>query len=167
MPRGRHRLRLESGDEIEVRSSQLVARWDPMIDQLLRQEDRSRAFNAETTRDDRLAEAVTLVLTTVSAVPTPHRPGLVPPRDRKGSRGGRDPEGLLDLSPVAHLDETRTPYVCRCNSRAAGQTCRRAQSKAVVVLWRRACIFPVVPGHVPGALQACWDMAVEWAGRTR
>lgn len=53
LPGGRHRLRLGSGDEIEARSSQLVTRWNQdEIDGLLRREDRSRAFLAETSRDE-------------------------------------------------------------------------------------------------------------------
>ncbi|MDA0167678.1 hypothetical protein OJ998_01155 [Solirubrobacter taibaiensis] len=44
-----------------------MVRWDTdEIDALLREEQRSRAFSAETRRDDDLVEAVTLVLETIS-----------------------------------------------------------------------------------------------------
>lgn len=173
MPRGRHRLRLESGQEIEARSSQLVTRWDPEeIDAVLRQEERSRAFNAETTRDDRLADAVTLVLTTVSAGSYAYADrAWIPAGEAEKVREAAElQEGLLDLSPVAHLDEDEDA-VC-LPLPIAGQLARRIAERnpEAVVAAVEASLHDVLSrGYlaiVPEHYKPAWDMAVEWAGRT-
>jgi hypothetical protein len=171
LPGGRHRLRLETGEEIEGRSSQLVARWDEReIDDLLRSEERSRTFSAETVRDDHLAEAVTLVLSTISTEAYAHSDrAWMPTADEARIRdAAAAQDALIDLSPVAYRDEDEA--IC-LPLPVAGQLARRIAERnpeAVEAAVQASLTDAMSRGHlaiVPKYYKPGWDMALAWAGR--
>jgi translation initiation factor IF-1 len=172
MPRGRHRLRLDNGDEIEARSSQLVARWHPAdIDALLRREARIRAFSRETIRDDHVADAVELALTIVSADAYAFRDrASIPTRDAEMVREAAEiQDELLDLSPVAYLDE---PEDSVCLPLPVAQELARRiaerNSDAVDAAVESRLDDLRSRGHmaiVPQHYKPAWDIALGWAGR--
>jgi hypothetical protein len=171
LPRGKHRVRLENGDEIEVRSSQLVARWEPgELDELLHGEERSRAFSRETTRDEHLAAAVELALTIVSPDAYAHRDrALVPTSDaQRITQAAEIQDALLDLSPVAHVNE-REDVVC-LPLPAASEVARRIAERnpdAVGAAVEARLNDLRSSGHlalVPEYYKPAWDIALEWAG---
>ncbi|MEA2379380.1 MAG: hypothetical protein QOD13_3287 [Thermoleophilaceae bacterium] len=172
LPRGKHRLRLANGDHIEARSSQLVARWEPdQINELLRQEERSRAFSRETTRDDRVAGAVELALTIVSPDAYAHRDrASVPTRDAETVRQAAEiQDELLDLSPVAYEDEHEDVVwlPLPVSEELARRIAERNPAAVGAAVEARLDDFRS-RGHlaiVPEYYKPAWDMALEWAGR--
>jgi hypothetical protein len=172
LPRGKHRLRLDNGGEIEARSSQLVARWDRAeIEALLRREARSRAFTEETIRDDHLADAVELALTIVSADAYASRDrASIPTCDAETVRHAAEiQDDLLDLSPVAYVDEPEE--VVYLPLPVAQQLARRIaerNSDAVTDAVEARLDDLRSRGHLAIVAQhykPAWDMALRWAGR--
>jgi hypothetical protein len=173
LPRGKHRVRLESGAEIEARSTQLVARWEAgELDELLRAEERSRAFSKQTVRDDRLADAVNLTLTIVSPDAYAHGDrAWVPTGDAESiTQAAEIQDSLVDLSPVAHVDE-HEDAVC-LPLPVAGEVARRiaernADAVGAAVQARLSDLRS--SGHlalVREYYKPAWDIALGWAGRS-
>jgi hypothetical protein len=172
LPRGRHLLRLDNGGEIEARSSQLVARWDlAEIDALLCREARSRAFSEETVRDGHLADAIELALKIVSADAYAYRDrATLPTCDADKVRDAAEiQDGLLDLSPVAYVDELED-VVCLPLPVAQELARRIAERNSDAVAaavdaklndFRSRGHLAIIPEHYKPA----WDKALRWAGR--
>lgn len=171
LPAGKHRVRLDDGTEIEVRSSQLVVHWDPgKVDALLRDEQRRRAFSAETRRDSHLADAVTLVLVTVSSEAYAHSDrAWIPAGDADLVRDAAElQDTLLDLSPVAYIDQD-DDSVC-LPLPVAGEVARRIAERnpeAVAAAVQTSLDGLQAQGYLsiaPKHYKPGWDRALEWAG---
>jgi hypothetical protein len=167
---GQNLVRFEDGSEAEVRSAQLIQEWSPeRIDELLRAEERERAFRAATTRDGTACDAVALVFSTVVEEPYVHtdRAFLSPEEERRILAAAEVTEDPRDLSPVAFRDADGEiclplPTAILLAKRIAErdpESVVKAVDEALEDLQRRG--YADLADHY----KPSWDAALAWAGK--